>query len=376
MTAEESGREKEGPLSEQRSPVRRIEDSVAALDALEEEIEMVGGLIPKLDEIELLAKPEKPLKRSTTPHDPEDTRAIQSTSRRGQAVTAKTTPTAAKSKASNAPQATQLSSRGKSWSEYPYKTMARPARNSSIEAGLQPSHRPRVSSVHKAPFQPAKSTKAPTKPSFELPGEAVSRRLKEQREERNAKEAKEAKEAEEPKKHVFKARPNPLRNSQAPEVKLTAATKARLSMAKGGTISRTSSVHEALKAKSMASTGPAVSKRNSSITIPKRSSIAPLANTTAHRVPSLSQPTTNRTSISSNTHAAPPVTSSDLAHQKLKGKEVFNRPKAQIEEREKAKKEKEEAARKARAEAAERGRVASREWAERMKMRKVSAQKV
>ena len=54
---------------------------------------------------------------------------------------------------------------------------------------------------------------------------------------------------------------------------------------------------------------------------------------------------------------------------------MFNRNRVGLDERERARKEKEEAARKARAEAAERGRIASREWAEKQRMKKVAMEK-
>jgi hypothetical protein len=68
------------------------------------------------------------------------------------------------------------------------------------------------------------------------------------------------------------------------------------------------------------------------------------------------------------------VTKEDAAQQKVRGKEVFGRAKAEKEQAGKEKREKEEAAKKARAEAAERGRQASREWAEKQK-KKLEAQK-
>jgi hypothetical protein len=65
----------------------------------------------------------------------------------------------------------------------------------------------------------------------------------------------------------------------------------------------------------------------------------------------------------------------ETAQLKLRGKEVFNRNRVELDERERARKEKEEAARRARAEAAERGRIASREWAEKQRMKKMAVEK-
>ena len=88
-----------------------------------------------------------------------------------------------------------------------------------------------------------------------------------------------------------------------------------------------------------------------------------MANSTARRAPS-------RSSVSGEPRLAP--TAEDVAHQKVKGKEAFSRPKNEIAAREKERREKEEAAKKARIEAAERGRLASREWAEKQKARKAA----
>lgn len=70
-----------------------------------------------------------------------------------------------------------------------------------------------------------------------------------------------------------------------------------------------------------------------------------------------------------------PIVASDAVQLKLRGKEVFNRNRVGLDERERARKEKEEAARKARAEAAERGRIASREWAEKQRMKRMAMEK-
>jgi hypothetical protein len=63
------------------------------------------------------------------------------------------------------------------------------------------------------------------------------------------------------------------------------------------------------------------------------------------------------------------VSKADVVIQRIRGKEIFERDRLQEEERERERREKEEAARKARAEAAERGRLASREWAERRRVK-------
>jgi len=363
--------------------ISRIEDSVEALDVLEEEIEKVGGLIPTTtDNLQSPVKVKKDAKSLS--------KAIEkkpSSSLRGKNGTAAPFKSSAKqpstgmrpaaSRPSIQPTAKKIITPKSNLSpkkpEFDSKSPA-PVHAAGAPPSLA-SMKKRVSSVHKAPFQPTKSTKPPTRASFELPGDAVARKLKEQREERQKRE-----EEEKPKQHVFKARP--VRVSHAPEVKLTTATKLRLSMAKGASAILTTSTEGLPNAKPGVRTGSLApkgeNKRLSRLTVAKRTTtVKTLANSSARvtRGPSLNPLGTGyrNPSASGAPRAAP--TAKDLAHQKVKGKEIFGRSKVEIQEREKAKKEKEEAAKKARIDAAERGRVASREWAEKQKSRKMEAEK-
>ncbi|KAF2742446.1 hypothetical protein M011DRAFT_266555 [Sporormia fimetaria CBS 119925] len=181
------------------------------------------------------------------------------------------------------------------------------------------------------PTRAVKSTKPPTVPKFSLPGESVAAKLKAQREERLKREEEEA-----AKKATFKARPAPTHKA-APAVRQTAASKARVSIMAGG-----------------------VENQGSTIP-PKRMSTMP-----------------SSAPITSAKPSKPVAAPVDAAALKQKGREVFNRDKIQREEQDKERREKEEAAKRARAEAAERGRIASREWAERQKKKTaaVSAAKV
>jgi hypothetical protein len=194
------------------------------------------------------------------------------------------------------------------------------------------------SAAFKAPAPP-KSSKPPTVPNFQLPGEAIAAKLKAQREERMKREEEEA-----AKKAAFKARPAPIMRSGSTSVRQTAASKARQSLIIGENdtgLKRTGSVN-------------AGSKRNSTI----------LCRPTLISTVSSSSSDSKRNSLvitKSN------VTAADAATQRLKGKEIFNRDKLEKERREQERREKEEAAKKARAMAAERGRIASREWAEKQK---------
>ncbi|MCJ1405357.1 hypothetical protein MMC11_008584 [Xylographa trunciseda] len=219
--------------------------------------------------------------------------------------------------------------------------------------------RARVSSISNAPFVPQRSTKAPTRPTFTLPGDAISQRLKAQREERLKREEEEIS-----KKREFKARP--VRVSLAPVVKGTAASRARISLMRGEGSGGSASVvsrKEGAEVK-VAKTAPRVSSTSSTVTNLNGHSIA-----NTKRVSVLPNITSQvRANISAP--RAPSLALSSRGTATLKGKEVFGRVLAEQEARDAARKEKEEAAKKARAEAAERGRIASREWAEKMKARK------
>lgn len=378
--------EKEDSFVEQiktRTPAKRIsriEDSVEALDALEEEIEKVGGLIPESNDVRSPVKPEKQAK---SPSKATKLNGSMKTKKRTTAVIPANTKKPTMSvKPSVSRSSIQLSAAKKvspSLGNAGNRTRQLMANKTSADAKAVPqpaqnSHKTRVSSVHKAPFQPAKSTKPPTRASFELPGEAIARKLKEQREERLKREEAEEKSQQ----RGFKARPVP--RNQAPEVKLTATAKARLSMAKDEPVGSSTNQIEVSKPRlsvrpgSVAPAGP--NNRLSSLSVAKRSMNAPATDLTAcnTRTPSLNAHTaTRKVSIAGAPRPAP--TAEDLAHQKVKGKEVFGRTKAEIKERENAKKVKEEAAKKARAEAAERGRIASRAWAEQQKLKKLEAEK-
>ena len=368
--------------------VSRIEDSVEALDALEEEIEKVGGLIPaSTDTAQFSGRAKKHARPQSTSTDKKvggSERIKKSTGvqKRSAAGRPNTAPVPATSNPLTGSTKTEARPRTSPTQEKPEVTV----QNSVLirmtsQPASQATLKKRISSVHKAPFQPHKSTKPPTRANFELPGDAFARKLKEQREERLKRE-----EEEMPKPRVFKARP--VRLSRAPEVKLTAATKARLSMAKGEPVSIRKPPMDIAKSKpatrcgTMATTSP--SKRLSTISVAKCSSQSTADGLTqpptngsirVTRGPSINPLNVARAPSAFGANR-PALTAEENAHQKLKGKEVFGRTKIEIMERERTKKEKEDAARKARAEAAERGRIASREWAEKQKARKLEAGKV
>lgn len=383
-TAEDD--EKEDSFVEQiktRTPgkrISRIEDSVEALDALEEEIEMVGGMIPHTSEAQSSMKIKKQTKPSTN----------HTGSRANGSVRARENTAALPKASTTQPTASVMPAFSRSSMQHPAKktttnmsnvasqkqaatTLKLASTSPTSKESAQAPLRKRVSSICKAPFQPTKSTKAPTRAVFELPGDAVARKLKEQREERLKRE-----EEKKPAQPVFKARS--VRLSHAPEVKLNAATKARLSMAKGEPANPTPTPNVAPKIEAMgrisSAASAAANKRQSTLSVAKRTTNPPRANIAARvaRAPSRSAEGASCNSSASDA-ARPAPTGQDLANQKAKGKEVFGRTKVDIMEREKTRREKDEAVRKARAEAAEKGRAASRDWAEKQKLRKMEAAK-
>ncbi|KAL9098626.1 MAG: hypothetical protein Q9163_005753 [Psora crenata] len=378
---DENGETKDDSFVEQirtRTPakrVSRIEDSVEALDALEDEIDKIDEAIPAASsELSPPANTKRLVKTPTEHSYDKSSNSLKANktplypTKHAQATVHARPPPARRSfrpsPGAPKPSNTRLNTAKPNAAPGTLARVVKPA----AESGRR--HAPsskRVSSVHKAPFQPAKSTKPPTKSTFELPGEAVARKLKEQREERQRR-------GEEEQAKQCKSSAKPVRLSQVPDVKLTATTKARLSLAHNMPVHNTrprAALHTGT------TSGVIANKRQSTINVPRRTSTAPCrktspssTNTSLQRVSRLSAGTMLR-QLSVSAPAA-----DDVVHQKLTGKDVFDRTRTALSEREKEKKAKEEAAKKARAEAAERGRLASREWADKQRTRKLAAMKV
>ncbi|KAI4919808.1 hypothetical protein J4E90_001945 [Alternaria incomplexa] len=221
------------------------------------------------------------------------------------------------------------------------------------EVPAQPAPKQRPVSISMAPKQRpvsismathAKSTKALTKATFELPGSAVAEKLRIKKEER----LKRMEEAEAAKKEAaLKARQAPVRKPVTVPIRQQPGVTIAPPQPPQAPQPQLQPQPQAQRASSLAS---------------KRSSM------------SLSQPlsqsrSTSTSSANRNSVIVPKaiVTPVDAAQQKVKGREVFNRDRMEKEARERERREKEEAAKRARAEAAERGRIASREWAERQR---------
>ncbi|KFY89376.1 hypothetical protein V500_05745 [Pseudogymnoascus sp. VKM F-4518 (FW-2643)] len=220
-------------------------------------------------------------------------------------------------------------------------------RQSSVSSDTTP---PIVAAKAMAPK--VKSTKAPTKPTFELPGEALSRKKREAHEARLK-----AQEEEEKKRREFKAKP--LRKSIVPSMQPRQTT---TSLARRSIINPIDSrdADEAL----------VVSKRRSVIGAHRPSLAAQnLANTSAPRTRVGAQGGGHMAVMARSDSSQRSLSGGPAQAPKLSGRELYKRDARALEGAERERKEKEAAAKKAREEAAEKGRQASREWAAKQRRR-------
>ncbi|KAF2719486.1 hypothetical protein K431DRAFT_286609 [Polychaeton citri CBS 116435] len=402
------------------SPARkgesRPEDHIKALDDLNEAVESFNDKLPQAID--------SPKKKSVTVKD--DASALNRKSNIvGSPVKARSTPTSS-SKTAN-PSAEKLAMRVRPSSVRQSTTLGRtssvkraaeakplnnkrplPASREPATSKPKPSERKETIIPHSKPRPvpisfptpppPPKSTKAPTRSTFTLPGEAIAAKLKAAREERMKKETEEKE-----KKPAFKARPAPASTlKRTPSVRQTASSAARLSIASGKPTATSSrdSIAGHRRTQSAAITSGTAPKRLSSIPdtkptgkpspsdgpvrVAKRHSTlasnSPVDRLSKPRISSLNPPSSTAPKPKPTTVPKAPI----LGHQRaaslgvvsnttgtVKGKEVFKRAANAKAAAEKEKREKEDASKNARAAAAERGRQASRDWAEKQKMKKL-----
>ena len=370
LASQKNKTSEEQPPNEQSSKrISRIEDSVEALDALEDAIEKIGEAMPV--SASDASSPEANRKSTRSPKAQLKTASVHG--QKSSKATSRRTPAASTSTSKPPLGRTKTATEAKrtlSTNSPAAKQRSLEARKASETVSKQPmSTSKRISSVHKAPFQPVKSSKPVTKSNFELPGEAVARKLKEQREERQKRE-------EEGLKTTSQAPSGTPQKRRAPEVKMTATARARLSLAQNGTVTSGKAPVTAISA---SKTGAKATKPTTKDSHPAKTR-APLPKP---RAPVSANTSVKRGSLATSSIVSRQVSTSsqprtsiggDLSNQKVRGKEVFSRPKQVLKAKEDEKKAKEEAAKKARIEAAERGRLASREWAEKQKARNLAAQ--
>lgn len=361
----------------------RIEDSVEAIDALEDAIERISQGLPSLDGLNI-SSPVKSTKKPLSRANLEPPTRATNTLRKSERTPAKN-PRSPPTKAAAGPRPASLIAPSRATSKAPVvvKQQKKPivdgfkpkeavlpqppalSFSNSPAKALPNTTKKRVPSTSlstsKPGFIPAKSSKAPTKSTFSLPGEVISAKLKAQREQR----LKQEEEAEKAKKN-FKARPMPTTISE-PSMKPrdNKASQGRLSIYAGG-----------VNKENIEPQKGTVQKARPMSMIEKPKADPTRANSGVRRTTSVNaRSTTSKSRVSSVQLSAgqkSSVLKDEVVHQKAKGKEVFGRNKAAIERLENERKEKEEAARKARADAAERGRQASREWAEKQKKKLAS----
>lgn len=222
----------------------------------------------------------------------------------------------------------------------------------STQAASEQATKPTVASLRRA-----KSAKAPTRPNFELPGEAISRRKREEREAQLK-----AQEEEERKRREFKARP--IRSGAAPSTfpRETVASRARQNKMQ-------------LAENSGNQGGPTPNKQSPMIMTMNSASRSPLSRTNNQTLPrgrglhpepfglQPSRATSSSSTIGSGSGQRSSMSTEDVQQQRLRGQEIYKRDNSWSGEREREKREREALAKLTREEAAERSRQQSREWA-------------
>ncbi|KAI7153777.1 hypothetical protein KC349_g8133 [Hortaea werneckii] len=412
----------EAPVSKRQDTqqLQATSDPLVATDALKDALEQVASEASPAD-----APAEKPKPKTKKPAPVVRTTkasAARMSLAQGEKAGAAKAPSSARPRPSTARQSTVIKPAGEKSQRVPSAGTQKPAPEKN-EKSVQPKKeatiphsKPRpVNLSFPTPPPPPKSKKAPTTSTFQLPGEAIAAKLKAAREERMKKEADQP---EEKKPSTFKARPAPALKKTPSVVRPTNSTKTRESMVNGKApvstapptgLKRASTVHApgtkptgTTKPKAAAppprttakpeDKGLKVAKRptstttaagppnpNRSFSLTNRTSSAPRPRPSIAARPAPSTTTTTTSSSSAPAAPAAPATGPAAPHQQqrvlskgtAKGKEVFGRALLAKEALGREKREKEEAARKARESAAERGRVASREWAEKQRLRKL-----
>ncbi|PNY27965.1 Uncharacterized protein TCAP_02117 [Tolypocladium capitatum] len=397
VVSERSGSFAEGSSAAGSFSVPRIEDSLEELDKLEEQLEAVNaatlsGPVAPVDEKPTEAAPKTPAdqKRATT---------VKRASMAGQSATVRIKPSAWARPTIR--RSASMTLRDKKKQDGPDPAAEQKA------AGTLPRHKPTTVRPTPATMSPAKSTKPPTVPKFELPGEAVARRLREQRDARQALQAEaqktqatpppkprvnrllarptfelpgeaisrrkreerearlRAEEEEDRKRREFKARP--VRHSTGP------ATLPRETVASRARQNRTSQ-EEAEEKRAEANK----TKRTS--VGAARATASSVANTPSpqargrHPMAIPSTDMSRATSSSTGTSGKRSSVSAELIEQqRLRGKEIFARDSVYAKDKEQDRRDREATAKLAREQAAERSRVASREWAEKKRRKEVAA---
>ena len=222
--------------------------------------------------------------------------------------------------------------------------------------------------AQKAPRAPAPALAPPklkphqplTRPTFELPGEAISRKKREEREARLR-----AQEEEERKRREFKARPMRTISNPSTFVRETVTSRARQGKPQPAAV--TNKQDEANQAKRMSGSFNRTQAHpvlvNSSPLSRGRNSMTLASN-------DLSRATSTSTGSASGKRST--LSAEEAAQLKLRGRDVFTRDNSFSRDLEREKREREAVTKSARELAAERSRAASREWAEKRRQRELA----
>ncbi|KAK7980131.1 hypothetical protein PG989_012588 [Apiospora arundinis] len=294
----------DSPSSAMRESPSRIEDSVEALDKLEDQLEAFDQaanvqriVAPKRSSNKGLAslQPPKPLAKSTK---------------------VPTVPTF----------------------ELPGEAVARRLKEKrEARLSMQATAEKAAAPAPSTSVRRTKSARAPTVPKFELPGEAISRRKREEREARLK-----AQEEEERKRREFKARP--IRSGSMPAPRETITSRARQKGALPENVG-------------IKSTTPSPSKQ-------------PLSHVSNQSQPRARPTSTSLGSLGSKRGSVPAEVQQQ--QQRLRGKDIYQRDNSYTQDREKERREREAMARIAREQAAEASRLRSREWAEKQRRKRMT----
>ncbi|KAF1970456.1 hypothetical protein BU23DRAFT_591028 [Bimuria novae-zelandiae CBS 107.79] len=418
--------------SSSRSPSKtpmRLEESIGAIDALEEALENVGRSLPSFDQLAEEKSPRKAKYTKTAAPSRTPTKSTEGPSMapkvsRNPSLAPKSLKPTGLSRASTvrAPPKERLGSgevtdylaskrRPISMTFAPPPPLAKSAKAPTTStfqlpgelkaAELKARKEERLKRMAEAgpvkarPISmppPPKSTKPPTTSNFQLPGELKAAELKARKEERLKRMAEGDTTAPRqvnlppPPKST---KPPTVPNFQLPGEKFAAEQRAR----KEERLKREAEEAEAAKRtafkarpapkrtsiiapvrQTAASQARLLSKENASgpsMQPPQCSSSVTGPQRSGIAQPrSISTSSSNRNSVVLGPAKLAPV---DVAALRNKGREVFNRDKLEKESRERERREKEEAAKKARAEAAERGRIVSREWARKQREKREEA---
>lgn len=227
------------------------EDPIEAIDALEEAIQEVDASVPKVETMvspdksdnttsaqrKAAARPSSIIKGAPTTNSTKKPTSRPSTTTRASSVRRSIAPrvetvqnTTVKRASSIKKPAARPSVAAEKQPVTKDKAPSGGASDTTEKATVDiPHSKPRpVSLPFPTPPPPPKSTKAPTRSTFQLPGEAIAAKLKAAKEERLKKESEQTKGGE-PAKRVFKARPAPKMDTK-PAVRQTSTSRARQSL--------------------------------------------------------------------------------------------------------------------------------------------------